>query len=757
MTMFLAPYTAIADIDGSPLDAGFLFFGEYGKDPELFPVEVFWDSDFTVPAAQPIRTRNGYPVRNGSPTKVYLKTAQHSIVIKNRNSAFILVDFKNKGWDASFVTYNGQSQEKINDGLASIYEMIGIPNPKNGMRVFVKGLQGGWFEYNSSKASVNDGIMVFNGWVRITLETVIYPEWAGAIGDEVADDTVAFKVALNFISSTVWDTSIAVMNQRGGGGVLRLNPKKYRITDTLWIGAYTQIVGSTELGFNSNNIDLASCIVADFDDPLKPAISSSNFKAGGVRTAFNEMTNGAMYDNGNISGTHGIGLLDFSVITASGKRGFMGVRLQNSPQSKVRLYTKGFDYGIMANACWQSKFDCRSLSYKCGLYLRSDNNACIVDGYWNSLSDNTPLNTTNLITFFDAGTDTDTTLNELNKQFGFVSFGSFGLTGTAIVTELNDVGTVVCMGLANIQTLYTEKNRVTGYCAYTNYSPVIIGNFVGAADQTCMLLGANSKTRILASRKTSTVGDYFSKLSRYNTELYVPQSFDGTYIRGIQYDNDQRILYVNASTGSNKNTGLLSNLPLLTLDEALARIITYSVADKNVTQPQKMPYTIILAAGSYSVSAIKNLYCDVHITTTETTNFPTLTFTSHINLNESSNLTLSNINVIKPDVTGLNENACVWSVTGKNSFTINGGATQILKGGLVYPDYNGCSEVSLILNKATVTGTADSQLVQTNYTNFAPHIVNVVRAGGSIDAAISGRSDKGVSVPTAWQGKILGL
>lgn len=116
MTMFLAPYTAIADIDGSPLDAGFLFFGEYGKDPELFPVDVFWDSDFTVPAAQPIRTRNGYPVRNGSPTKVYLKTAQHSIVIKNRNSAFILVDFNNKGWSADFVVdVSGKTQQEIND------------------------------------------------------------------------------------------------------------------------------------------------------------------------------------------------------------------------------------------------------------------------------------------------------------------------------------------------------------------------------------------------------------------------------------------------------------------------------------------------------------------------------------------------------------------------------------------------------------------------------------------------------------------
>lgn len=115
MTMFLAPYTAIADVDGSPLDAGFLYLGEYGKDPEMFPVEVFWDADFTVPAAQPIRTRNGYPVRNGSPAKVYLKTAQHSIVIKNRNSAFILVDFKNKGWDASFVVDGDKTQKQIND------------------------------------------------------------------------------------------------------------------------------------------------------------------------------------------------------------------------------------------------------------------------------------------------------------------------------------------------------------------------------------------------------------------------------------------------------------------------------------------------------------------------------------------------------------------------------------------------------------------------------------------------------------------
>lgn len=124
MTMFLAPYTAIADIDGSPLDAGFLYFGEFGKDPEQFPVEAFWDAGFKVPAAQPIRTRNGYPIRNGSPAKVYLKTAKHSIAIKNRKCAFVLVDFYNQGWDASSVVDGDKNQNQINEEQRLLNEVL---------------------------------------------------------------------------------------------------------------------------------------------------------------------------------------------------------------------------------------------------------------------------------------------------------------------------------------------------------------------------------------------------------------------------------------------------------------------------------------------------------------------------------------------------------------------------------------------------------------------------------------------------------
>lgn len=295
MTMFLAPYTAIADIDGSPLDAGFLFFGEYEKDPELFPVEVFWDADFTVPAAQPIRTRNGYPVRNGSPTKVYLKTAQHSIVIKNRNSAFILVDFKNKGWSADFVVYHGITQKKINDGLESIAEMLAVQNPVDGMRVYVKGYRkptvlveaipfkgGGWFVYDQTKSSVNDTGMVINGWVR-QLEVPPNPYHFGAYGDwnptaqSGHDDSVPFQKCIDYILSNYTDfrgansgrqLTLEIGNYLVGGLQFRGHAWSFRMVGQ---GMYTQLWHKKELGRHVVNLEYTYFENIYFNGAAKPA------------------------------------------------------------------------------------------------------------------------------------------------------------------------------------------------------------------------------------------------------------------------------------------------------------------------------------------------------------------------------------------------------------------------------------------------------------------------------------------------------
>lgn len=97
--------------------------------------------------------------------------------------------------DTIVKTRSGLTQRDLNDGLASIQTMLALPEPANGMRVFVKGLQGGWFEYNSSKSDTNDGGTVFNGWVRITMRTDNLVEWFGAKWDGT-DTTEALDKAI---------------------------------------------------------------------------------------------------------------------------------------------------------------------------------------------------------------------------------------------------------------------------------------------------------------------------------------------------------------------------------------------------------------------------------------------------------------------------------------------------------------------------------------------------------------------------------
>ncbi|HEY8878271.1 MAG TPA: glycosyl hydrolase family 28-related protein [Roseateles sp.] len=83
-----SPYPQFFGLDGSPLDAGNLYFGQVNQSPETSPVTVYWDAALTQPAAQPIRTLNGYPVRNGAPAMVYA-AADYSLTIRDRRGRLV--------------------------------------------------------------------------------------------------------------------------------------------------------------------------------------------------------------------------------------------------------------------------------------------------------------------------------------------------------------------------------------------------------------------------------------------------------------------------------------------------------------------------------------------------------------------------------------------------------------------------------------------------------------------------------------------
>lgn len=83
------PFPQFFDRDGSPLDNGFIYVGLANQNPESSPVQVYYDEAMTIPAAQPIRTINGYPSRNGSPAKMYVTQDNFSITVRGKNNELV--------------------------------------------------------------------------------------------------------------------------------------------------------------------------------------------------------------------------------------------------------------------------------------------------------------------------------------------------------------------------------------------------------------------------------------------------------------------------------------------------------------------------------------------------------------------------------------------------------------------------------------------------------------------------------------------
>lgn len=81
-------YPIFTDIDGQPLEAGFVWIGQANLDPQVNPINVFWDAALTIPAVQPIRTLGGYPSNNGTPARLYVNS-DYSIRVMNKNGSVV--------------------------------------------------------------------------------------------------------------------------------------------------------------------------------------------------------------------------------------------------------------------------------------------------------------------------------------------------------------------------------------------------------------------------------------------------------------------------------------------------------------------------------------------------------------------------------------------------------------------------------------------------------------------------------------------
>lgn len=137
-TQIAAPYPIFTDTDGTPLNDGYLYIGEVSKNPETNPIAVYWDPDFKFPAAQPIRTSNGYPWRMGTPALLYADS-QFSITVRNKKRDLVLYAPVGFGINPQAVGGSVIKDDFVGDGSTQGYELSASPSTKLATNVFING------------------------------------------------------------------------------------------------------------------------------------------------------------------------------------------------------------------------------------------------------------------------------------------------------------------------------------------------------------------------------------------------------------------------------------------------------------------------------------------------------------------------------------------------------------------------------------------------------------------------------------------
>lgn len=171
-----SPFVQYFDTDGSPLDGGFVYFGVANQNPETSPVAVYWDAAGTQPAAQPIRTVNGYTVRSGSPATIYA-AGNYSLTTRNARGAMV-VSVAN-----SAATGNDQL---LQDQIDAIHNPA---SPTEGAALV------GFSHANAYAGGVGLALQAF-----VNVKNAPY----NAKGDGVTDDTAAIQAAINTGRSLVF-------------------------------------------------------------------------------------------------------------------------------------------------------------------------------------------------------------------------------------------------------------------------------------------------------------------------------------------------------------------------------------------------------------------------------------------------------------------------------------------------------------------------------------------------------------------------
>lgn len=302
--MQINPFDFFVDRDGDALDAGYIWIGEVNKDPRQYPVVAYYDEALTIPAAMPLRTSNGYIVRNGTPSFLYIN-GNYSVRVEdsNRRQVYYVPDFLLIGSDSAVSASELANDTNMNLGISLVgggarvvptmaaLKALIPPTPVPGRTYatntlgYVSPSDGGHSNYlwDASSIAVGDDFSVVvpdtapvaGRWLIVNTP-FMRPEQAGAIGDYVFSpfsgtiNTVALQKLLNYCSID--------------GTEIKLSAGKKYLTDTLylyfdsvknpgWAGrpGRTKITGQAD-GHATGDIESPGCAIAHINGAARALI-----------------------------------------------------------------------------------------------------------------------------------------------------------------------------------------------------------------------------------------------------------------------------------------------------------------------------------------------------------------------------------------------------------------------------------------------------------------------------------------------------
>jgi hypothetical protein len=208
------PFPVFQDRDGQPLDNGYIWIGQANLNPQTNPIIAYYDAALTIPAVQPLRTINGYVSNAGTPAKIYVNGVNFSILVQDSKGSMVYSFPDGTGIDASL-------------------DACGI-----------------------------DYTPQFTGSVTYPvcekLEEIVSLKDFGAVGDGIADDTVAWN---NFIAAD---------------GLKLVNPGEYLVN-----GVVKSYVSGVYLHQNVNNY----AVIGPNLLPGFASLAKTNFSGTGDHTA----------------------------------------------------------------------------------------------------------------------------------------------------------------------------------------------------------------------------------------------------------------------------------------------------------------------------------------------------------------------------------------------------------------------------------------------------------------------------------------